>query len=189
MRIIGGSKKGKAIKPLKDMYLRPIKDNSKENVFNVIWNYFDFEDLSALDLFAGTGSISFEFASRGSQQVLAIDNHPASIDFINKEKERLDLPQVETFQMNCFEFLRATDQQFDIIFIDPPFALEDKRSLIDIIFEKGLLKPDGWVIMEHFKKEGFDDHPKFREKRKYGKSVFSFFENKGEDPSFHSPRQ
>lgn len=180
MRIIGGSKKGKAIKPLKDMYLRPIKDNSKENIFNIIWNYFDFEDLTILDLFSGTGGISYEFASRGSQQVLAVDSHPASINFINKEKERLDLPQVETFQMNCFEYLKATDQQFDIIFIDPPFALDDKQTLIDIIFEKSLLKAGGWVIMEHFKKEVFTDHPNFHEKRKYGKSVFSFFENAGE---------
>ncbi len=162
------------------MKLRPIKDNSKENIFNIIWNYFDFEDLSVLDLFAGTGGISYEFASRGCQEVLAVDNHPQSVKFINKEKERLGLPQVEALQMNAFEYLRATSQVFDIIFIDPPFALADKKTLIDIIFERGLLKQDGWVIMEHFKKEEFDDHPNFREKRKYGKSVFSFFEDQGD---------
>mgnify|MGYP006290954101 CR=1 FL=1 len=181
MRIIGGSKKGTAIQPPKSMKLRPIKDNSKENIFNIIWNYFDFEDITVLDLFSGTGGISYEFASRGTEHILAVDNHPSSVKFIEKETERLGFDdKIEVLRMSAFDYLKATDEQFDIIFIDPPFALENKRSLIDLIFDNNLLKPQGMVIMEHFKKEDFEDHPNFREYRKYGKSVFSFFENKPE---------
>lgn len=175
MRIIGGRKKGASIQPLKGMELRPMKDNSRENIFNIINNYFEFEDTRALDLFSGTGSVSYELASRGVPEVLAVDSHPASVSFIEEEKERLELHEIEVLRMDVFDYLKNTEEQFDLIIIDPPFAMEGKGDLVDIIIQREVLAQKGWVIMEHFKKEGFEQHPNLRRTRKYGKSVFSFF--------------
>jgi 16S rRNA (guanine(966)-N(2))-methyltransferase RsmD len=175
MRIIGGRKKGTVLKPLKGMALRPMKDNSRENIFNIITNYFEFEEINALDLFSGTGSVSYELASRGVPEVVAVDQHPASTTFIEAEAERLALPEITVIRMDVFDYLKAAISQFDLIIIDPPFALEGKQALIDLIIERQVLAPKGWIIMEHFKKESFEGHPNLRRTRKYGKSVFSFF--------------
>lgn len=175
MRIIGGRKKGAVLQPLKGMELRPMKDNSRENIFNIIANYFEFETIKALDLFSGTGSVSYELASRGVPEVMAVDEHPASVAFIEAEKARLDLEDISVLRMDVLDYLKATESQFDLIIVDPPFAMEGKQQVIDLIIERQVLAPKGWIIMEHFKKEGFEGHPNLRRTRKYGKSVFSFF--------------
>lgn len=175
MRIIGGRKKGTALRPLKGMDLRPMKDNSRENIFNIIGNYFDFEDTRALDLFSGTGSVSYELASRGVPDVVAVDQHAASVAFIEEEKNRLGLEEIDVLKMDVFDYIRITESQFDLIIIDPPFAMEGKQQLVDLIIDRQVLAPKGWIIMEHFKKERFDGHPNLRRTRKYGKSIFSFF--------------
>lgn len=175
MRIIGGRKKGMPLQPLKGMHLRPMKDNSRENIFNIIENYFEYEETKGLDLFSGTGSVSFEMASRGIPAVTAVDNHSASVSFIEREKERLGLEAVSVLKMDVFDYLKATEEQYDLIIIDPPFPLEHKQRLIDLIIDRQVLAGKGWIIMEHFKKEGFENHPNLRRTRKYGKSVFSFF--------------
>lgn len=175
MRIIGGRKKGMPLNSLKGMHLRPMKDNSRENIFNIIENYFEYEETRGLDLFSGTGSVSYEMASRGVPTVVAVDGNPTSVSFIEEEKERLGLPEIDVLKMDAFDYLKATEEQFDLIIIDPPFALEGKQNLVDLIIDRHVLAKKGWIIMEHFKKEGFDGHPNLRRTRKYGKSVFSFF--------------
>ena len=175
MRIIGGRKRGMPLQVLKGMHLRPMKDNSRENIFNIIENYFEYEETKGLDLFSGTGSVSYEMASRGIPTVMAVDNHPSSVTFIEEQKERLGLPEISVLKMDVFDFLKATEEQYDLIIIDPPFLMERKQDLIDIIVERQVLAEKGWIIMEHFKKERFDNHPNLRRTRKYGKSVFSFF--------------
>ncbi len=114
-------------------------------------------------------------ASRGVPTVVAVDSHSASVSFIEAEKERLGLDEIQVLRMDVFDYLKATEQQYDLIIIDPPFPLENKQSLVDLIIDRQVLAEKGWIIMEHFKKEGFEDHPNLRRTRKYGKSVFSFF--------------
>jgi 16S rRNA (guanine(966)-N(2))-methyltransferase RsmD len=128
-----------------------------------------------LDLFAGTGSISYEFASRGSQFIVAVDSHPRCIRFIKETSERLDFASIKVIRANAFTFLRQTRQQFDIIFADPPYETEGIEQIVAIVSEKELLKQDGWLIIEHPKEVDFSEYEKFFNRRKYGRVNFSFF--------------
>lgn len=149
---------------------------AKEGLFNILNNNYYFEDLSVLDLFTGTGNISFEFASRGVHGITAVDAHTGCVNFVAKTALSLDL-NIHTVKMDVFKYLKNTKTVFDIIFADPPYDLEEKwfSKLANLVFDKKLLQPDGLLIIEHASHTDLSDLSNFTEKRKYGSSCFSFF--------------
>jgi 16S rRNA (guanine966-N2)-methyltransferase len=177
MRIISGSHKGRRISAPKKLPVRPTTDRSKEALFNILQHQYPWEDTSVLDLYSGTGSISYEFASRGVEKITAVDQNRMCIDFIQKTAQSLDF-QIQSIQMDAIKYLSAVRTQFDLIFADPPYNLGDKNyiELIETIFDNKILEDGGLFIIEHGEQEVFKDHPSFAQSRKYGSNVFSFFE-------------
>ncbi|WP_133549979.1 RsmD family RNA methyltransferase [Salegentibacter sp. 24] len=178
MRIISGTHKGKRLMAPKKLPVRPTTDMSKEALFNILNNNFQFSQLSVLDLFSGTGNIAYEFASRGSKEVTVVDINFDCVKFIKKTALELDL-NISTIKSDVFKFLEKAYVKADIIFADPPYDL-DKEKFIripELIFEKNLLNPNGQLIIEHSKHTDLSDISNFIEGRRYGGSVFSFFEN------------
>jgi 16S rRNA (guanine(966)-N(2))-methyltransferase RsmD len=177
MRIISGKHKGKRISAPKNLPARPTTDFAKEALFNIINNNYYFEQLSVLDLFAGIGSISYEFASRGAKNITSIDSHFNSIKFIKKTAEELNLP-IQPIKSDVFSYLEKTTLKHDIIFADPPyeFTVEQLTKLVSLIFERELLLKEGMLIIEHSKHNDLSENKYFRHSKKYGGSVFSFFE-------------
>ena len=177
MRIISGKHKGRRIDPGKSFKARPTTDFAKENLFNVLNNYFDFNQLTVLDLFSGTGSISYEFASRGCSPVDSVEVKAKYHAFIRKTATELGLIQLRAIRANALQFLKHTINRYDIIFADPPYEMNEIEKLPHLIFIRNLLEPGGWFIMEHGKEHDFSEHPRFREIRRYGSVHFSIFEN------------
>lgn len=178
MRIIGGRLKGKLIDPPQGYLARPTTDFAKEGLFNVLDNEYDFEDLCVLDLFGGTGSISFEFASRGASKVYCVEMSRDNASFIKKESERLGLQQTVTMvRDNVFDFLDICRIRFDIVFADPPYALEGIDGLPDKVFDAGILHPGAYFILEHGGDHDFTGHPHYLKDKVYGRVHFTFFEN------------
>ena len=161
----------------KKLPVRPTKDMAKESLFNILNNSFYFPDLKVLDLFAGTGNISYEFSSRGVDDVLAIDAHSGCIKFIDKTVEMLDM-NIRTLKSDVFSFLQRNTEKFDIIFADPFYDMEltDFEKLPELVFENDLLLEDGVLIIEHSNRTSLAEFPHYKNSRKYGGSVFSFFE-------------
>ena len=176
MRIIGGTLKGKAIEPPQGYKARPTTDFAKEGLFNVLNNEYELEGLQVLDLFGGTGSISFEFASRGASMVYCVEMLPLHANFIKSQVARFRLRNLTVVRHNVFEFLDICREKFDIIFADPPYALEDLATIPDKIFAKDILHPGAYFILEHPGEYNFEGHPYFIKERKYGNVHFSFFE-------------
>ena len=176
MRIISGQHKGRRLTAPKNLPVRPTTDMAKEGLFNMLNNDFYFGELMVLDLFAGTGNISYEFASRGTDQITAIDSHKACIDYITKTAEQLDF-SITPIKMDVFTFLERTTEKYDLIFADPPYAMEPKNfeSIVQLVFGKKLLKEDGKLVLEHAKQMDLSHLAQFNNSRKYGGSVFSFF--------------
>ena len=176
MRIVSGIHKGKKIYAPKKLPVRPTTDFAKEALFNILNNYYHLQGLQVLDLFSGTGNISYEFASRGAEAITAVDAHLACIKFINKTTEELALP-ITTVKSDVFSYLSKTTIKADIIFADPPydFDVPSLQKLADTTFERDLLQENGLLIIEHSKKLDLSTTPHFSEIRKYGNSVFSFF--------------
>lgn len=181
MRIISGKYKGKRLSAPKKLPVRPTTDMAKEGLFNILNNRFFLDELKVLDLFAGTGNISFEFASRGSKELTAVDGFPGCVQFINKVARELDFP-ITAIKSDVFKFLGRTTDRFNLIFADPPYDLQDSQfsSLVDLVFDNGLLLDDGLLVVEHSSQTDLSQHPNFSENRKYGGSVFSFFETEAE---------
>jgi 16S rRNA (guanine966-N2)-methyltransferase len=177
MRIVSGSHKSRRITPPNGLPVRPTTDLAKESLFNILNNRIDFEKISVLDLFAGTGNISYEFASRGALEILAVELHPKCTAFIEKTAEALEFKMMSVVRTNVFTFLPLIKRQFDLIFADPPFESEDIVKLPDLIFNHNLLAVDGWLVIEHPRNVKFHAHPNFSEDRQYGKVNFSFFRN------------
>ncbi len=177
MRIISGKYKSKRISAPKNLPVRPTTDMAKESLFNILNNLYYFDSISVLDLFAGTGNISYEFASRGTETIYAVDGHYGCVKFINQTAKELDL-DITTFKSDVFKFLEKTTIKTDIIFADPPYDFEDSQFLkiADIVFEKELLNEEGTLIIEHSKHTDISSHPKLSYEKRYGGSVFSFFE-------------
>ncbi|HLO90934.1 MAG: RsmD family RNA methyltransferase [Chloroflexota bacterium] len=175
MRIISGSHKSRHIKPPKNLPVRPTTDLAKEALFNILANNFDFDDIMVLDLFAGTGSITYEFASRGALGVTSIDIELRCVDFIRTTAKELDFDAVLAFRSDAFRFLQNSQNKYDIIFCDPPYDMEGIEILPQIVLEKKLLKEDGWLIIEHSDRRKFDDRPGFMQHRRYGSVNFSIF--------------
>lgn len=178
MRIIGGTHRSRRIGAPKNMPLRPTTDFAKESLFNIIENNLDIETLSVLDLFSGTGSISYEFASRGCEKIIAVEANPAACDFIKKQAAEFGFKQIRVVKNDVFRLITHSTETFDLIFADPPFELKELDSIHQLIFEHNMLKPDGWLIVEHSERTALTKHPCFVEKRSYGAVHFSIFKNK-----------
>lgn len=180
MRIIGGTLKGKTIDPPAGFKARPTTDFAREALFNVLDSAYEFDGLQVLDLFGGTGAISYEFISRGAGRVWTVEMNPLHASFISSTARRLGIAdRLTAVRHNVFEFLPLCREKFDIVFADPPYALEDLQTLPDKVFAAGILHPDGWFILEHGDEHSFADHPHFLREKKYGRVHFSFF---GESP-------
>lgn len=154
---------------------RPTTDFAKENIFNVLNAYLDFEDAEALDLFSGTGSISLELVSRGCLQVISVEMDRDHHRFIRECLKKLDTERCIPIRGDVFLFLRSCKQSFDFIFADPPYALKELVTIPDVIFSKPLLKENGIFVLEHGKDNDFSSHPHFVEHRAYGSVNFSIF--------------
>ena len=178
MRIISGKYKRRLIKPPKDLPVRPTTDMARESLFNILENKTDFEGKSVLDLFSGTGAVSYEFVSRGCKDVLAVDSNFKCVQFIKKTASEFEMKDLLTIKGDVFKFLSRTKSSFDIIFADPPYDLENLDTIPELVFSNNLLNENGIFILEHPKIYDFSNHPKFVDHRKYGKVNFSFFENK-----------
>lgn len=175
MRIIGGKLKGKLICPPNGYGARPTTDFAKEGLFNVLDNEYEFEDLKVLDLFGGTGAISFEFASRGASRVYCVEMARENASFIKREAQRLGLDNVTMVRDNVFDFLPLCHEKFDIIFADPPYAIEGLETIPDKVLGEDILYPGCYFILEHGGEHSFKDHPSFVKEKTYGRVHFSFF--------------
>jgi len=176
MRIISGKLKGRRITPPTNISARPTTDFAREGLFNLLLHRIDFEDTTALDLFAGTGSISFELVSRGCKSVTAIEMSERHCAFIRKACAELKIDNLLLLKSDAFRFVEKTGMQYDLIFADPPYDLKQLAEIPDLIFKNNLLKDNGLFILEHSTKNKFAEHPNFTEERKYGNVHFSFFE-------------
>ena len=181
MRIITGKYKGRHFEIPRSFKARPTTDFAKENIFNVLNGYIDFEGATALDLFSGTGSITLELLSRGCSQVISVELDRDHHRFIQECLKKLS-PNTQHPSPTCipirgdvFRFLKTCKQQYDFIFADPPYALKELPTIPDIIMEKGLLKEEGIFVFEHGKDYDFSQHPHFVEHRSYGSVNFSIF--------------
>ena len=175
MRIISGIFRGKQIRPPGNFKARPTTDFAKENLFNILIHQYDFEEMDVLDLFSGTGSIAYEFASRGARSVLAIEMAPMHFKFIQDTCRDIQLDQVSVIRADVFRYLKKPIQSFDIIFADPPFDHKGLAELPDLIFSTALLNKQGIFILEHPGSHSFTAHPYFQQHRKYGGVNFTFF--------------
>lgn len=177
MRIISGRYRAKKIQLPQKLPIRPTTDFAKESLFNILSNRVDFEEIEVLDLFAGTGNISFEFASRDCKSIKSVDINFKCIDFINKIANELMFENLTSTQANVFSFLKTIKTNYDLIFADPPYDLPEINLIPELIFENKLLNDDGILIIEHSRMLNFENHPNFYEHRKYGNVNFSFFQN------------
>lgn len=176
MRIIGGEHGGRKFNPPSNMpYTRPTTDIAKEGLFNVLQHKLDFESLKTLDLFGGTGSISYELASRGVPDLTIVEKDNAMFDFIKKTSAALRLENFKVIKMDVFKYIQQCTERFDFIFAGPPYALTNIDDLPKLIFEKQLLKKDGRFVLEHTPRNDYKGTPYFVAERNYGTTVFSTF--------------
>ena len=181
MRIITGKYKGRHFDIPRTFKARPTTDFAKENIFNVLVQYVDFDGAEALDLFSGTGSISLELVSRGCSRVVSVeldrDHHRFIQDCMKKLTANSQEPRANIIPIrgDVFRFLKSCKQQFDFIFADPPYALKERATLPDLVFERQVLKEEALFVLEHGKDYDFSEHPHFVEHRQYGSVNFSLF--------------
>lgn len=175
MRIITGQYKGRHFDIPRTFKARPTTDFAKENIFNVLQGYLDFDGAEALDLFSGTGSISLELVSRGCTKVVSVEADRDHARFIRECFKKLGEERDILIKGDVFKFLKTCKQKFDFIFADPPYALKELAQIPDIVLEGGLLKEEGIFVFEHGKDNDFSSHPRFLEHRSYGSVNFSLF--------------
>lgn len=177
MRIISGKYKGRRINPPKNLPVRPTTDMCKESLFNILNNNFNLTGLKVLDLFAGTGSISFEFASRGATPITSVDGDMGCVMYIKKTAQEFDF-DIQAIKSNVFTYLSKCKNSFDIIFADPPYGMDQEKfeQIIALVFENELLEDDGMMIVEHSKHTKLNHTENFSFEKNYGGSTFSFFE-------------
>lgn len=176
MRIISGSLRGRQISPDKNFSARPTTDFAKENLFNVLCNLTELEDITVLDLFSGTGSISYEFASRGAKDIVSVEINHNHYAFIKRTAKELGFKNITVFRTNVFTACqKLKGRKFDIIFADPPYNLEEITKVPGAIFDNDLLADSGIAIIEHPAAVSYADHPHFSEQRQYGSVNFSIF--------------
>lgn len=178
MRVISGIYKRRRFDVPHTFKARPTTDFAKENLFNVLMNYLNFEEgVTALDLFAGTGSISIELVSRGCDRVISVEKDPQHHAFISKVMKEVKTDRCLPLRGDVFRYIEKCNEQFDFIFADPPYALKELSTIPQKIFEYKLLKPEGLFVLEHGKDLSFEQDPHFIEHRHYGSVNFSFFKN------------
>ncbi|WP_452221953.1 16S rRNA (guanine(966)-N(2))-methyltransferase RsmD [Lacinutrix salivirga] len=177
MRIISGQYKGRKITAPKKLPIRPTTDMAKEALFNILNNLYYLDDISVLDLFAGSGNISYEFASRGTEHILCVDANFGCIKFIQTTAEAFDM-NINTIKSDVFKFLEKSTQKHDIIFADPPydFPVEEFEKIPTLVFQNNLLEDDGVLIVEHSKHTSISHLPHYAYSKSYGGNMFSFFE-------------
>lgn len=181
MRIVAGELGGRKIVPPSKMpYTRPTTDIAKEGLFNVIQNNLEIEELKTLDLFGGTGSISYELASRGAKDLTIVEKDEQMFSFIKKTAGDLKIAGFLTVKMDVFRFIDQCTERYDFIFAGPPYALQNIDDLPKFIFEKNLLNPSGWFILEHTPRNDYKKFPFYKSERKYGTTIFSIFINSEE---------
>lgn len=178
MRIIGGEHGGRKFNPPAKMpYTRPTTDIAKEGLFNILRHQLDIEELKTLDLFGGTGSISYELASRGAKDLTIVEKDTAMYEFIKKTAKELHIDNLRMVKMDVFKFIGQCTEKFDFIFAGPPYALTTIDDLPRLIFEKQLLQPGGWFVLEHTPRNDYKSFPFYKNERNYGTTVFSMFVN------------
>lgn len=177
MRIISGLYKSRKIVAPKNLPVRPTTDMAKESLFNILNNLFYFDDISVLDLFSGTGNISYEFASRGTKQITCVDQDFGCIKFINKTVEDFKMP-IQTIKSDVFKFLEKTNIQTNIIFADPPYNFSDElfAKIPELVFKNDILIEDGILIIEHSKHTDLSNLENYNHSKSYGGNKFSFFQ-------------
>jgi 16S rRNA (guanine(966)-N(2))-methyltransferase RsmD len=179
MRIIGGEMGGRKIAPPSKMpYTRPTTDVAKEGLFNVIENNLDITELKTLDLFGGTGSISYELASRGARELVIVEKDAAMYEFIRRTATTLALKNLTAIRSDVFRFIDQCSDKFDFIFAGPPYALNSIDELPVKIFQKQLLNTGGWFVLEHTPRNNYEAFPEYSTQRNYGTTVFSIFVNR-----------
>ncbi|WP_147676878.1 16S rRNA (guanine(966)-N(2))-methyltransferase RsmD [Algibacter pacificus] len=178
MRIISGLYKSRKIVAPKNLPVRPTTDMAKESLFNILNNTYYFDDVSVLDLFAGTGNISYEFASRGTENITCVDQDFGCIKFINKTAEQFDMP-INTIKSDVFKFLEKSTLQSTIIFADPPYNFDENLfgKIPELVFKNNMLLPDGVLVVEHSKHTDLSKLTNYSYSKSYGGNMFSFFEN------------
>ena len=174
MRIIGGKYKGKSIIAPKNLPVRPTTDFAKESLFNILYNSVDFEQIKLLELFAGTGNIGYEFASRGCSKITSVDLNFHCIQFIKKTNKDLSLNN-KVIRSDVFRFIKSNKEKYNFIFADPPYDLDAIRTIPESIFSNELLEDKGILVIEHDKYTDFSDCDYFKNVRQYGRVMFSFF--------------
>lgn len=175
MRIIRGVHKGRTINAPKSLPVRPTTDFAKESIFNILNNHFEFEGLSVLDLFCGTGNMTYEFASRECGDITSVDSNYSCCEFIKKTTAEFKMNQVKVIKSDAFTFLKRITATYHIIFCDPPYDMEGFESIPELVFERKLLKPEGWLVVEHGPYTDLSKLPHFIEHRSYGNVNFSVF--------------
>jgi 16S rRNA (guanine966-N2)-methyltransferase len=177
MRIIGGELGGRRVNPPAKMpYTRPTTDIAKEGLFNVLENNLDLSALKTLDLFGGTGSISYELASRGVHDLTVVEKDPVMFAFIQKSAKELGLENYKVVRMDVFKFIDQCKEKFDFIFAGPPYALATIDELPKLALP--LLNDKGWFVLEHTPRNDYKSHPLYVTERHYGTTIFSIFVNK-----------
>jgi 16S rRNA (guanine966-N2)-methyltransferase len=175
LRIIGGKYRGRRIEPPSNFRARPTTDFAREGLFNILTNRVDFESISVLDLFSGTGSISYEFASRGAANVHLVDKDTIHIVGIRRIIKQLGFENIKPIHIDVKAYLKACSVKYDVVFADPPYDLSWLNELPDLVALSGVMKEDGFFILEHPKELSFTSHKLFFEHRNYGGVNFSFF--------------
>jgi 16S rRNA (guanine966-N2)-methyltransferase len=174
LRIISGTHKSRTIHAPGNLPVRPTTDFAKEGLFNVLGNHFDFSGLKILDLFSGTGNITYEFVSRGCTEITAVDVNYNCCSFIKKTASEMGFNNVKVIKADVFSYLKKCIDKFDLIFADPPFEMEKIEQIPSMVFEKGILKENGWLIVEHSVRTELSKE-RLLQKRDYGKVNFSIF--------------
>jgi 16S rRNA (guanine(966)-N(2))-methyltransferase RsmD len=181
MRIISGIHGGRKFHPPTNMPARPTTDIAKEGLFNIIQNNLDIESLVTLDIFGGTGSISYELASRGCTDLTLVEQDHNTIQFIKKTVDELKFENFKVLKMDVFTYIKNCTTSFDFIFAGPPYALKNIDDIPKLIFEKNMLNLEGWFILEHTPRNNYEQHPNFNRSKSYGTTIFSIFTNEAKE--------
>lgn len=177
MRIISGKYKGRRLNAPKNLPVRPTTDMAKEGLFNILNNLYYIEDIEVLDLFSGTGNISYEFASRGCEAIIAVDQNFGCVKYIQQVSREFDF-SIDVIKSDVYKFIEKSNKKYDVIFADPPYDFPESEfaKIATLIFQNDLLHPEGVLIIEHSKQTKLQNHPDFSYEKRYGGNVFSFFE-------------
>lgn len=181
MRIIAGKYGGRVIQSPEFSPTRPTTNIAKEALFNSLENYFNFDKIAFLDLFGGTGQLSYEIASRGCEKITIVEQYPKCVQFIEKTKSLLDIQGMKVMPMDVFKYIATSKDKFDLIFAGPPYPLPNLAELPDLVINHQLIEGEGWFVLEHNPNHNFKKHPNYIKQKKYGQTIFSIFTNAGKN--------